>query len=59
MQRLDAEHYREEAKKCREAAGEAEDQAAKEHWLEAERCWLALANQAELVTGFNRFQKEA
>ena len=50
MSRLDAEYYREEAKRCREAAEQARDRATKEHWLEAERCWITLANQAELVT---------
>jgi hypothetical protein len=35
----------------------ARDRAAKEHWLEGERCWITLANQAELVAALNAFSK--
>lgn len=50
MSRLDAQYYREEAKSCREAAERTRDRTTKEHWLEAERCWITLANQADVVT---------
>jgi hypothetical protein len=51
---LNAEYYRNEAKRCREAAAEAKDGASEERWLKAERRWLTLANQAELVSALNR-----
>jgi hypothetical protein len=47
--RLDAAHYRIEAAKCHQAAIRAEDSAARLYWEQAERCWLALANQAEVA----------
>jgi hypothetical protein len=50
---LNAQYYRREAKRCREAAAEAKDGASEERWLEAERRWLTLANQAELVSALN------
>jgi hypothetical protein len=50
MSRLDARYYRDEARKCQEAAARARDRATQDYWLEAERCWFILANQAELVT---------
>ena len=31
------------------SAAQARDPATKEYWLNSERCWLKLANQAELV----------
>ena len=40
----DQGYYLEQAQKCREAAEQATSAAAKAHWREAERCWLALAN---------------
>jgi len=47
--RLDAAHYRIEAAKCHEAAVSAKDSATRLYWEQAERCWLALANQAEVA----------
>jgi hypothetical protein len=47
--RLDAAHYRVEAAKCHKAAVSAKDSAARLYWEQAERCWLALANQAEVA----------
>jgi hypothetical protein len=47
--RLDAVHYRIEAAKCHHAAIAAKDSAARLYWEQAERCWLALANQAEVA----------
>jgi hypothetical protein len=44
----DAAHYRIEAAKCHQAAIEAKDSAARLYWEQAERCWLALANQVEV-----------
>jgi hypothetical protein len=58
MRRLDAQHYRDEAKRCREAAAQAKDSSTREHWLEAERCWIELANKAELVTTFTAFPEK-
>jgi hypothetical protein len=58
MKRLDARHYRDEAQKCREAAARAKDSSTREHWLEAERCWIELANKAELVATFNAVAKK-
>ena len=53
-------HYRLEAAKCREAAGRARDSASRLYWELAERCWLTLANQAEvtvnLLTGRDSLQ---
>jgi hypothetical protein len=49
MNGLDAPYYRAEAKRCQESAAQARDPATKEYWLNSERCWLKLANQAELV----------
>jgi hypothetical protein len=46
--RQDAAHYRMEAAKCHQAAIEAKDSAARLYWEQAERCWLALANQVEV-----------
>ena len=40
----DRGYYLKQAQKCREAAEQATSAAAKTHWREAERCWLALAN---------------
>jgi hypothetical protein len=55
-----AMHYRLEAAKCREAAGKAKDSASRLYWQQAERCWLTLANQAEvtvnLLSGRNSLQ---
>ena len=45
----EAAHYRLEAAKCREAAGEARDSAARLYWERAAMCWLTLANQAEVT----------
>ena len=47
--RHEAAHYRVEAAKCREAAGRARDSASRLYWEQAERCWLTLANQAEVT----------
>jgi hypothetical protein len=56
----EAVHYRLEAAKCREAAGNAKDSASRLYWQQAERCWLTLANQAEvtvnLLSGRNSLQ---
>jgi hypothetical protein len=49
MRRLDAQHYREEANRCREAAEYAQDEGTKALLLVAEGRWITLANQAELV----------
>ena len=49
MNALDAPYYRAEAKRCHESAAQARDPATKEYWLNSERCWIKLANQAELV----------
>jgi dsDNA-binding SOS-regulon protein len=49
MSRKDAARYRAEAEKCREAAAMATDSAARLHWEQAERCWLTMAKQAEVV----------
>jgi uncharacterized alpha-E superfamily protein len=49
MNELDAPYYRAEAKRCQESAAQARDPATKEYWLNSERCWIKLANQAELV----------
>ena len=57
MNRLDAQYYRAEAKRCQEAAAQARDASTKEHWLEGQRCWIKLANQAELVATLNGLQK--
>ena len=46
---MNAPYYRAEAKRCQETAAQARDPATKEYWLNSERCWLKLANQAELV----------
>jgi uncharacterized alpha-E superfamily protein len=46
---MDGPYYRAEAKRCQVAAAQARDPATKEYWLNSERCWLKLANQAELV----------
>jgi len=46
---MNAPYYRAEAKRCQEAAAQARDPTTKEYWLNSERCWLKLANQAELV----------
>jgi len=48
MKPSDAKHYRAEARKCSEAAAMAKDSAARLRWRQAERCWLTLANQAEV-----------
>jgi hypothetical protein len=47
--RPDAAHYRIEAAKCHQAAVSAKDSAARLYWQQAERCWLTLANQAEVA----------
>jgi hypothetical protein len=47
--RQDAAHHRIEAAKCRQAAIRAKDSASRLYWEQAERCWLALANQAEVA----------
>jgi hypothetical protein len=56
----DTAHYRLKAAKCREAAGKARDSASRLYWQQAERCWLTLANQAEvtvnLLSGRNSLQ---
>jgi hypothetical protein len=57
MNGLDAPYYRAEAKRCQEAAAQARDPAAKEYWLKSERCWIKLANQAELVADLNALPK--
>ena len=57
MKLSDAKHYRAEAKKCRDAAASAEDSAARLHWQHAERCWLTLANQAEVDVNLLRAAK--
>jgi uncharacterized alpha-E superfamily protein len=59
MRRLDAQYYRDEAKRCREAAAQAKDSFTREHWLEAERCWIELANKAELVATLNALPKKS
>jgi hypothetical protein len=46
---MNAPYYRAEAKRCQDSAAQARDPATKEYWLSSERCWLNLANQAELV----------
>ena len=46
---MNAPYYRAEAKRCQDAAAQARDPATKEYWLNSEKCWLKLANQAELV----------
>ena len=55
-----ATHYRLEAEKCREAAGRAKDSASRLYWEQAQRCWLTLANEAEvtvnLLSGRNNLQ---
>jgi hypothetical protein len=48
MKLSDAKHYRAEARKCRMAAAAAKNSATRLYWQEAERCWLTLANQAEV-----------
>ena len=57
MNGLDAPYYRAEAKRCQEAAAQARDPATKEYWLKSERCWIKLANQAELVADLNALPK--
>ena len=57
MNGLDAPYYRAEAKRCQEAAAQARDPATKEYWLKSERCWIKLANQAELVADLNPLPK--
>jgi len=47
--RQDAAHHRLEAAKCHQAAIWAKDSAARLYWEQAERCWLTLANQAEVA----------
>ena len=54
MSRKDAARYRAEAEKCREAAALATDSAARLHWEQAERCWLTMAKQAEVVVDLLR-----
>ena len=56
MKLSDAKHYRAEAKKCRDAAASV-DSAARLHWQHAERCWLTLANQAEVDVNLLRAAK--
>ncbi len=53
MRRLDAQHYWEEANRCREAAEYAQDERTKALLLVAESRWITLANQAELVAVLN------
>jgi hypothetical protein len=45
----EAAHYRAESAKCREAARKAGDSASRLYWQQAERCWLTLANQADVT----------
>jgi hypothetical protein len=59
MKLSDAKHYRAEAKKCRDAAASAEDSAARLYWQHAERCWLTLANQAEVDVNLLAGRKKA
>ena len=47
--RQDAAHYRTEAAKCHQAAIGAKNSVSRLYWEQAERCWLALANQAEVA----------
>ena len=47
--RQDAAHHRIEAAKCHQAAIGAKDSASRLYWEQAERCWLMLANQAEVA----------
>ena len=47
--RQDAAHHRIEAAKCHQAAIRAKDLASRLYWEQAERCWLALANQVEVA----------
>jgi hypothetical protein len=47
--RKDAVRYRAEAQKCREAADLAANSETRLYWQHAERCWLTMANQAEVV----------
>jgi hypothetical protein len=54
MSRKDAVHYRAEAEKCREAAALARDTATRLHWEQAERCWLTMAHQADVVVDLLR-----
>jgi|KBSMisStandDraft_5_1062788.scaffolds.fasta_scaffold1481239_1 hypothetical protein len=55
-----ATHYRLKAEKCREAAARAKDSASRLYWEQAQRCWLTLANEAEvtvnLLSGRNSLQ---
>ena len=44
-----ATHYRLKAEKCREAAARAKDSASRLYWEQAQRCWLTLANEAEVT----------
>ena len=57
MNGLDGQYYREEAKRCQEAAAKARDPATKEYWLKSERCWIKLANQAELMSPLDAVPK--
>ena len=59
MKLSDAKHYRAKAKKCRDAAASAEDSAARLHWQHAERCWLTLANKAEVDVNLLAGRKKA
>ena len=47
--RQESAHHRIEAAKCHQAALRAKDSASRLYWQQAERCWLALANQAEVA----------
>jgi hypothetical protein len=52
----DAGHYRAEAEKCLKAAVVAKDSATRLYWEQAARCWLTMANQAEVVVDLLRNQ---
>ena len=58
MNRLDAEYYLDQARKCEAAAAKTQDLATKEYWLESARCWLTLANQVHIKTALSRNPKE-
>ena len=52
------EHYREHARKCREALNRAKDQASREYWANAENYWLTLANKAEMLANLTQRANE-
>jgi hypothetical protein len=45
---------RAEAEKCLKAAVVAKDSATRLYWEQAARCWLTMANQAEVVVDLLR-----